>query len=198
MPGSVGNAQAYITVPSLAAASYPLSITVNGLPGRTVTVYVNGPGSVTFITPRNAPAGSAATPIEIRGYNFPGATIVYWTSPNGQVTNIVPAPNQIQSEEIQVTIPAALLTTAGTAQVAVGTSGTLSNAVPFVITPFAISNVTPGSVMAGAGDTLLTVAGQSLLGAVSLPSRRRAARPLRSRSAWFRTRMPRPLCRLHC
>jgi sugar lactone lactonase YvrE len=117
------------------------------------------PPLITSITPPSAASGSPAASIQIGGQNFvPGSTIS-WTTPNGFQTSI--APTLVQAAQIAATVPAAFLTTAGTAQLAItGPSGTQSNTAAFTITaPNWITSVSPASTIAGAPVALLTLVG---------------------------------------
>jgi uncharacterized protein (TIGR03437 family) len=159
-PGEVGLAQANVVVPAvLLAGSYPLIVSVNGSPSAAATIYVSGPApSVTAVTPHTVPARSPATQITISGTNFGGGSTVSFAPPAGSPTAIVPS--SIQAAQIVATIPAAQLTSAGTAEVAVSNGlGVLSAQLPFTITaPLApsisfstgsVSTTTGGSVSAG-------------------------------------------------
>src|SRR5580693_6450330 len=82
--------------------------------------------SVSGLNPASAPVGSPATPLTITGQNFPAGSTVSWTAPNGQIVTLTPG--LVKAAQIAATIPAVLLTTAGTAQVAVSSpAGVLSN-----------------------------------------------------------------------
>ena len=78
-------------------------------------------------------------------------------------------PTQIQAAQLMATIPANLLTTAGTAQVAIQNGlGVLSNSVSFSLGSFTISSVNPTGATAGASATPVTVNGLNLNNATSL------------------------------
>jgi hypothetical protein len=134
---------------------------------------------VNSVTPFSTLVSSPATPVTVAGANFATGSTVTFTPPGGSPTTITPS--LIQAAQIAATIPATLLTTAGTAEIAVTNgSGTLSNQVPFYILPFSISSVTPNSTPAGSRDTQILVSGQNLSTATTLvgyASRGRARRP---------------------
>ena len=122
---------------------------------------------MTSVTPNYALAGTAATPIAIAGANFGGGSTVSFTPPGGAPTPI--PPNLIQAAQILATIPAAFLTSPGTAQVAVVNGlGASSNPVPFIVAPFLVTSVTPSTVPVGTADAPVTVAGANLSTATAL------------------------------
>jgi hypothetical protein len=77
--------------------------------------------TITSIAPNSAPAGSAAVPLTITGTNFllttdpTGGSQVFWNT----TTQTTLAPTNITATQIQVTVPATLLTTSSTATVTV-------------------------------------------------------------------------------
>lgn len=101
------------------------------------------PPSITSVTPNSVAAYSDATPITIAGSNFGSGTTVVFTPPGGGIfssTSITPT--QIQSTQITATIPANLLTAAGTAEIAVQYVGSVSNQLAFTITAATSSTTT--------------------------------------------------------
>jgi uncharacterized protein (TIGR03437 family) len=168
-PGTVGLAQASITIPAgLTAGSYPVVITMAGQPSGAATVFVSGSAPVvSSVKPKYALAGSADTTVRILGANFGGGSTVSFQAPGGQTATI--SPSLIQAAQIDATIPAAYMTTAGTAQVVVSDGlGVASHSAPFYVAPFAISTVTPNRVSPGSAAQVVTVAGQNLSSATSL------------------------------
>jgi uncharacterized protein (TIGR03437 family) len=108
--------------------------------------------SISSLSPSSAPVGSPATPLTIAGQNFAANSTILWTTVNG--TQVALSPGLIQAAQIAATIPAALLATAGTAEVAVANpAGVLSNQLPFIITPPALQ--IPG----GGGASVVTLPG---------------------------------------
>ncbi|HWF10728.1 MAG TPA: hypothetical protein VG297_19810, partial [Bryobacteraceae bacterium] len=134
------------------------------------------PPLITSFTPNSANAGAASASATVGGQNFVAGSTLEWTAPNGFQTSITPS--LIQAAQIAATVPAALLTTAGTAQVAVqGPSGVMSNAAGFTITTTSgswISSVSPSFALAGSPQISLTFNGR-YAGAPLQP----AARPTR-------------------
>ncbi len=114
---------------------------------------------ITALTPNSAASGASSASITVSGQDFAGGSTISWTAPNGLQTSLTPS--LIQSEQIAATVPAALLTTPGTAQVAITSpSGVLSNTAAFTITaPNWITSVSPKLASAGAPIAALTLAG---------------------------------------
>jgi hypothetical protein len=118
------------------------------------------------ISPDSAPPGSPAQTLRAVGLNFDDTAVVRWTSPTGQVTALSPA---LRTRALlEATIPASLLTTTGTAQVAIvnnpGPGETVSNSLPFTLadpnTPV-LRNITPNLARAGASDRQLIAQGSN-------------------------------------
>ncbi len=144
-PGLVGEAQANVVIPAaLAAGSYAVIVTVGGRASQAATIYVSGSApAITSVTPNSVIFGSPATPITISGSNFGGGSTVTFTPPSGGPVTLTPT--SILATQIQVTIPAGMITIAGTAQVAVTDAlGMVSNLVPFTITALTTQTITFG------------------------------------------------------
>ena len=120
-------------------------------------------GTISSVSPNNAAAHSPATGISIAGSNLTGTSSVVFTTPGG--TPVTLTPSQIQAAQIAATIPAALLSTAGTAQIAVqSATGVLSNQLPFTIRAgIAITTpaLTGGTVGTPYSDTLKATGGNA-------------------------------------
>ncbi len=124
-------------------------------------MFAAGAGVVTSVSPNQTGVSGPATPISINGSGFLPGSSVSWTAPNGTVVSI--SPSLIQAAQIGATIPANLLTSAGTAQIAVADpSLALSNSVSFTIgTPPAISQLIPANTVVGSSGIPLTLFGQN-------------------------------------
>lgn len=93
-----------------------------------------GAPTLTSVTPNSAVAHAHATAISLSGTNFASTSVVSFTPPGGTQTFLTPS--QVQAAQMAATIPAALLSTAGTAQIAIQSgAGVLSNQLPFTINP---------------------------------------------------------------
>jgi uncharacterized protein (TIGR03437 family) len=115
--------------------------------------------SITAVSPNRATAGSAATPVSITGQNTAAASNVSWTTPDGRVVTI--PPSLVSAAQLAATIPATLLSTAGTAQVAlVDGSGVLSNQLPFTIAPpVAVATTVPNAALGTPYSVTLSASG---------------------------------------
>jgi len=100
-----------------ASSSAPVTFTITG----TVTP------TISSISPTSATAGGAAFTLTVNGTNFVnGATVNFGT--NGALT-----PSSITSTQIQVTVPATDIASAGTKAVTVTSGGATSNSVNFTV-----------------------------------------------------------------
>ncbi|MFB3828392.1 MAG: beta strand repeat-containing protein [Bryobacteraceae bacterium] len=127
--------------------------------------------NITSISPDNAPAGSPNLILTLNGSFSTQAgctSTVQWQVPGGPTTNLTLAgfPTAVQ---IQATVPATLLTTAGTRNVWVeGTCSGASNTVTFTITPVAaITNLSATSRSAGALGFTMFVNGSGFVPAAN-------------------------------
>jgi sugar lactone lactonase YvrE len=159
-PGLVLSTNGGITGTPNTTAGSPFTFTVsmqdsagNVSLSRTLSLAV-APFSISSLTPNTASAGSGPIGVNIAGSALTGAAKVAWTGPTGASTIL---PSSITAGQMSVTIPAALLNTVGTAQIAVSDStGTvLSNQLPFVITAAlpALTITTPPALPGGLQGT---------------------------------------------
>jgi hypothetical protein len=111
-----------------------------------------------IVNPQSTAYGSPDTPISITGASLFGqGSVVQWTRPDGKVVAI--NPSLINGAQIAATVPAAFLTTPGTAQIAVADpSGIISSpSLPFTISsPLFITSLTPNTGTAGDSATGIT------------------------------------------
>lgn len=126
----VGGGTCSITASQAGSGAYSAAAPVT----ETFTISVPTP-AVSSVTPNTVAAYSLATAVSVAGGNLGTDSTVYFTPPGGVATAI--SASLISSAQMAATIPATLLTTAGTAEIFVGNRGTatLSNQVPFTITP---------------------------------------------------------------
>ncbi len=90
--------------------------------------------AITSITPNPVPALSGNTSINIAGSGFANGATLTFTPPGSTAQTITPS--LIQAAQIAATIPAAFLTTGGTAQISVNNGfNAFSANVPFTISP---------------------------------------------------------------
>ena len=104
---------------------------------------------LTSIDPNTVLKNSAAFTVTANGSNFQAGASVWWTAPTG-TTVTLPA-SFINSAQVQVTVPANLLTTPGTAQVAVLNPGSLLSASQSLAITTSGPSVQPLSVTPAAG-----------------------------------------------
>lgn len=138
-----------------------LGVSSNKLP------YLIAPFRVVAVSPDVIPVNSPDTPLTFSGQNMGSTASVQFTAPGGIVTT-VPA-SLVQFAQVQATLPASALTSAGTAQVALlNAAGNKTNSLALSITPFTITGITPGHILAGSAQTSITVTGQNLSTATGL------------------------------
>ena len=148
------------------AASQAGNVTYSAAATVTQSFYV-APFAIASVTPNATPAGNGATLVTVAGQNLSNASSLSFTPPGGLPVAV--SLTAIQVTQATAAIPANLLAKAGTAQVALANAaGLLSNQLPFYITPFTITSVTPNAAPRGSGATAVTIAGQNLLTATTL------------------------------
>ena len=134
--------------------------------GWVAELNVNAPAPVASgLVPDNAAAGSVGFVLTVNGSNFVPQSVVQWNGAN-RVTTYVGA------TQLQTTLTAADLATAGTASVTVltpapggGTSGTLTFTITASANPLpAVTSLSPSGVNAGAAAFTLTVNGSGFVG----------------------------------
>ena len=116
---------------------------------------------ITSLSPSSAPGGSPAFPLTINGEFLVGTiTTVQWTF--GQNTTSL-SPTSANGTQVIVNIPANLVTTPGTAQVAVAQGTATSNQLPFTITlpPPTITSINPTQAQVNSPGFTLTVNGSN-------------------------------------
>ncbi len=113
------------------------------------------------ISPDSAPAGSGSLVLTLNGSGFSGLNIVRWESQSLTTTFV-------NTNRLQATVPATLLTTPGSFNVRVRTSvlgNVLSNALPFVVTnpTPTLSSISPTIVQAGLVSANVTLTGTNFV-----------------------------------
>jgi len=106
----------------------------------TVPIFaVNACPVLNSVAPNTTPAFTGPINVTASGSNFVSGAAIQWTAPGGTTVSL-PA-SFVNAAQLQATLPAALLTTPGTAQVTVVNPGNqLSGQIPFIIT----APLTPG------------------------------------------------------
>ncbi|MBV9760184.1 MAG: IPT/TIG domain-containing protein [Acidobacteriaceae bacterium] len=134
--------------------SVPVTLTSASQTSNSATFTINPPPVISSISPTSTPAGSAAFTLTVNGSGFGLDSAVSF---NGTaVTTSV-----VNSGQVTASIPASLVTTAGTASVTVTSGGVTSNSATFTISAPAISSIDPTTVTAGGASFLLTVNGSN-------------------------------------
>jgi len=177
----------FISSSELQAAILPTDLLVAG--AVSVTVVTAGPGggttspatftinpqnssvpTITSLSPESVLAGSSQFTLTVNGTNFASNSVVTWNGSNLQTSSSI-----LTNTQLQATVPASDLVTAGMAQVAVlnpAPGGGLSNVVSFTIKNLfpAITSVSPASTKAGGSSFTLTVNGSGFACAVQTTS----------------------------
>ncbi len=146
-----------VTVPAgdIPQAEGTVTITVTEQPGGTssgVQFSISQPGTptITQLSPNSATAGGTSFPLTVDGTSFvSGATVNWGSNP--------PLPATVlSSTELQVTVPASYIATAGTVNVTVTSAGGSSGAATFNIVPQAptIAGISPAFAALGGADLL--------------------------------------------
>jgi uncharacterized protein (TIGR03437 family) len=169
IPAGASTGQTYIAHSNGGTYS---AIPIVGGPDATITVGNPAP-SITWLSPSSAAPGSAALTVNVYGQGFALASVVTW---NGSAR-----PTTFVSEtQLQASITAADLATAGTAQVAVtnpAPNGGVSANVAFAITTATAPSILTGGIVDAAdykitesGDTIVAIFGANLATATSSAS----------------------------
>jgi len=150
----VSSTQLTAAVPAaLIASAGTINVTVSSGNGTSSPAQftVTPAASIQSLNPSSATAGGGAFTLTVNGSNFANGATAQWNG-TALMTNVV------SSTQLTAAVPAALITTAGTANVIVSSGGVSSNTVQFPIAP-AITSLNPNSATAGGPDFTLTVAG---------------------------------------
>jgi IPT/TIG domain len=153
---------------SLLTAQGPVTVGVTSGGFSTQTFTINPKPVLASLSQTSAATGQSAVSLTLTGTNFPTtSTVVNWTF-NSVVTPLSTGTNTTTS--IAATIPANLLTTAGTSTISVTDSVTLvtSNPLSFTISSAGVGSITPTSTTAGtANQVMLTVNGTNFVNGTS-------------------------------
>ncbi|MBI3606066.1 MAG: hypothetical protein HY202_08600, partial [Nitrospirae bacterium] len=164
----VSTSQVNVTIPASAmttAGLYPMTVT-NPAPGggisNSITFTVSNPvPALTALTPNNIIAGGGSFLMTLTGTNFVATSTINFSG-------VALTPQFVSSNQLNVTIPASAIASAGISLVTVvnpvpggGTSNpvtlTVNNPVPTLTT------LTPGSAMAGSGSFVLALSGNNFV-----------------------------------
>jgi IPT/TIG domain len=133
-----GTAQVTVVEPGITSNSVPFTI---------------APPTITSLKPDTATAGGPAFTLTVNGTGFANGAAVRWNETPLSTTFVNPT-------QLTASVPANLIATAGTAQVAVVGAGIRSNSVVFTITVSpTIASLNPNTANAGGSSFTLTVNG---------------------------------------
>ena len=150
----VSSTQLTAAVPAaLIANAATINVTVSSGSGTSSPAQftVTPAASIQSLDPTSATAGGAAFTLKVNGSNFASGTVTQW---NGTALSTT----LVNANQLTAAVPAALIATAGTANVIVNSGGVPSNTVQFPVAP-GITSLNPNSATAGGPDFTLTVAG---------------------------------------
>jgi hypothetical protein len=153
------------TVPaSLIATAGTVNITVTSDGGTSapVSFTVIAIANITSLSPASVAAGSASFTLTINGINFLPTSGAGWTGASGYTWL---GSNTVSATQITVSVPASLLTSAGSSCILVYTPGYgFSQNVHFSINPAppAITSLSPSSVTAGGAGFMMTIIGTAI------------------------------------
>lgn len=121
-----------------------------------VTLIVNPGLQITSLDPATAAAGSPTFTMTVNGLNFTPTTTVRWNGAALPTTFV-------SATKLTAQVGGSLVAAPGTASVTATTAdGAVSNSVPFTITPFSITALSPAQVSAGGPDFTLTITGTGI------------------------------------
>jgi hypothetical protein len=133
--------------------SIPVTVISNTLPSNSVKFTVTAAAAITSISPTSAIAGGPAFTLTVNGSGFQSGAAVQWNG-NPLTTTFVNA------SRITASVPANLISNAGTAQITVLSGAVTSNPVTFTINPApVVSTISPNTATAGGPAFTLTVNG---------------------------------------
>ena len=156
IPTSFGNStQLSATVAaSLIASPGTALVTVsdNGATSNSATFTIAPAPAIGSLNPTSATAGGPGFTLTVDGSGFASGATVQWNG-TGLTTNFV------SSSEMTATVPATLISTAGSATVTVLEDGVTSNSATFTIAALTIASLSPNTATAGQAGFTLTVNG---------------------------------------
>jgi uncharacterized protein (TIGR03437 family) len=154
----VSATQLTATVPaSLLTTPGSVAVTVfNGAYSKPAAVFTIAPAgaSISSITPNRATAGDAGFTLSITGVGFASGAVAQW---NGTALSTT----FVSSTSLTAAVPAALIASAGNANITVLSAGLLSNPIAFTIAPATpvVTSLSPSHAAPGGEGFTLTVTG---------------------------------------
>jgi len=145
---------------SLIAAPGAVNVTVQnpgGAASNPQPFSIGSAPAVAGLAPASTASGSAAFTLIVAGSNFRAGDAVLWNGAQLPTTFV-------SATQLSAQVAAALVATAGTANVSVlAAGGILSNPITFTVTGPALTGLSPSSAVAGSGAFTLTVAGNNFV-----------------------------------
>jgi hypothetical protein len=136
-----------------------INVLSNDLLSNTLPFTIGVGSTVLGLRPSSATAGGPAFTLTVTGNAFAQGAVVNW---NGSAL----ATSFVTNAQLTASVPANLMTTAGTATITVLSGGVTSNGLPFTINPApVITGLSPSSVIAGASGFSLTINGSGFTSA---------------------------------
>ncbi|MCZ2147589.1 MAG: hypothetical protein LC126_07420 [Bryobacterales bacterium] len=144
---------------------------ISTVPGRLVFEVRSGSvtPSMSSLNPSSVSVGSGNTTLQINGANFASGARIRWTSPTGVQTFVATAFRS--ASLLDAVLPSSLLSTLGTAQIAVvNPDNAVSNSLPFIVgtTRPTITSINPNTVSAGTSGLTLQINGSNFVAAAAL------------------------------
>ena len=162
LPGGImlsSSGQLSGTATSSGAFSAAITVTDSSSPVQTaqktlsLTIVTAAAPQISSVNPGSATAGSPAVTLTVNGAGFASTAGVVW---NGSPL----ATTMVNSAQLNAAVPGNMVTSPGTAKIAVNSAGLTSNSVNFsVVAGPSISSLVPSSVTAGGAAFSLTVNG---------------------------------------
>jgi uncharacterized protein (TIGR03437 family) len=138
-------------------ASITIQVNFGGASSNAVTFAVNGPPTITSLSPSSAAAGGAAFTLTVNGAGFATGNTVAWNG-TALVTKFVSA------TQLTTAVTAALIATTGSAAITVTAGATSTSATELAINPPpAITSLSPATVTGSGEPFTLTVNGSAFL-----------------------------------
>ncbi len=131
--------------------------------GMVGTIVVNGSSpTISSLSPTSATAGESQFTLTVNGSSFVSGAVVDWTE-SGTLTALTTT--FVSSSQLTATVPASLVSSAGTASITVSEGGQTSNAVTFDVNNAVpvLSSIKPTSINAAGPAFTMTVTGSGYI-----------------------------------
>ena len=149
---------------SMVAYTGSVTIQVNssGASSNGVNFAINGPPTISSLSPTSAPAGGAAFTLTVNGTGFLSGASVTW---NGTALTT----KFVSVTQLTASVTATQIATAGTASIAVSSGGTATSTLSLPMTPPpAIMALNPATVVGSGSPFTLTVSGTGFVSGTTI------------------------------